>query len=212
MRANTPLHQVILAAVVGFGLLGFLAFGVDSCHNTSGTQEERNANIASGEANAHQTQAQASDALVSDLKAKLEGQKADLGRIASERDALLRKLAAKPKPNANPAGSGVAPTDPMGDDRPALIDHISELTVLIAKDAEVIETQNQVINSQSGVIQVLTASRDEWRQTAEFREKQALAQEAATRAWKKSVTSSRWQGRLEGFAVGVALGYVGGKH
>mgnify|MGYP000990923618 CR=1 FL=1 len=37
------------------------------------------------------------------------------------------------------------------------------------------------------------------------------AQAAATAAWKQAVATSRWRGRVEGFAAGVALGYVGGK-
>ena len=51
----------------------------------------------------------------------------------------------------------------------------------------------------------------EWKAAFESERKARMAQEAATEAWKKAVTTSRWRGRVEGFAAGLALGYVGGK-
>lgn len=195
----------LFAAAVGLALviggLGALA-GLDSCRKHQGTQAEHNAAVASGEANAHQHNAEAQDAALSDLQTKLKAREADLDQLNAERDGLLRKLAAKPKPNADPAGG---PT--VGSDDSAL----EAAEAVIAKDAEVIQAQDLLIKNQSESILVLTKARDEWRATAEARERQALAQEAATRAWKDAVTTSRWRGRVEGFAAGVALGYVGGK-
>lgn len=49
---------------------------------------------------------------------------------------------------------------------------------------------------------------EQWRQAFEAERKATAAQQAATEAWKKAVTTSRWRGRAEGFVAGVALGYV----
>lgn len=207
MRANTPLSHVALAAILGFGVLGGLALTIDSCHKSNGSQSEQTAATENGAANAHQTQAQASDALAQDLKAKLEGAKADVVRLNAERDVILRKLAAKPKPGPDPVGDN-QPSNPVCTEHLGLIE---QLEAVVAKDAEVIDGQSGLIAVQSGLIGTLTTSRDEWKLTAEHREKQALAQEAATREWKKAVTSSRWLGRGEGALVGAAIGLLGGR-
>lgn len=202
----------LFAAVLGLALvIGGLAAlsGLDSCRRAGGGLAEHNAAVAQGEANAHQSQAQAHDSEVADLQAQLVAREADLGRLSRERDALRRKLAAVGQSNSHPANTGSVGAD---DSEPS--GNSGELDLLratVAKDAEVIEAQELLIKNQSESILVVTKARDEWKATAEARERQALAQEAATKAWKDAVTSSRWRGRVEGFAAGVALGYVGGR-
>jgi hypothetical protein len=200
----------ILAAALGLALviggLGALA-GLDSCRKHQGEAGEHNAAVASGAANVHQSQAQAQDPIIADLQAQHEKDAADLGRLNAERDALLRKLASRPKPHVDSVGDNSSPTDPVGADDSAL----EAAEAVIAKDAEVIESQEILIKNQSEQILVITKKSDEWEATAKARERQALAQEAATKAWRDAVTTSRWRGRIEGFAAGVALGYVGGR-
>lgn len=180
--------------------------GVDSCRKRQGSQAEVQAAIHQGEANAHQAQAQTSDAAYEDLKAKVDGQKQDLDRLNTERNALLRRLAAKPLPNPNHADH-----IPGSDALDALEAAIDVRDEIIAKDAEVIQAQAYFIEAQKAEIAVLVVSRDEWKATAEARERQAMAQAEATRAWKQAVTTSRWQGRGEGAVVGALLGLLGGK-
>lgn len=205
----------ILAAALGLALviggLGALA-GLDSCRKHQGEAGEHNASVASGEAITHEHAAQAQNPVIADLQAKLKALEADLGRLNAERGDLLRKLAAKPRPN--PTGNGVSPVDPVGSDDSELLSNSNELELLravVAKDAEVIEAQEILIKNQSEQILVITKKSDEWEATAKARERQALAQEAATKAWRDAATTSRWRGRIEGFAAGVALGYVGGR-
>jgi len=192
------------AAAIGLGLiLAILAglAGYNSCRKTQGSAAEVQANIAKGEANAHQSQAQASDAVVSDLQAKhLETKKA-LDRLTNERVALLKRLDVERQARLDAESAHPATIEPIPDVRDAVI----------AKDAEVIAAQTVVIGQKDAEIVQLTTSRNEWKATAEARERQALAQEAATKAWKQAVTSSRWQGRIEGFAAGAALGFLGGR-
>jgi len=192
------------AAAIGLGLiLAILAglAGYNSCRKTQGSAAEVQANIAKGEANAHQSQAQASDAVVSDLQAKhLETKKA-LDRLTNDRVALLKRLDVERQARLDAESAHPATIEPIPDVRDAVI----------AKDAEVIAAQTVVIGQKDAEIVQLTTSRNEWKATAEARERQALAQEAATKAWKQAVTSSRWQGRIEGFAAGAALGFLGGR-
>ena len=193
--------KLIGGAVIAVILTGLLATQVTSCRKKQATNAQTQADIAKGEADAHQAQAKDSDAKVADLQAKVASHEADLGRLTEERNALLRKLATKPKPNVDPTVPVDPIPDPLGDVRDEII----------AKDAQVIEGQGFVIQSQKIEIIQLTESRDQWKSAAEFREKQALAQEAASKAWAKAVTSSRWRGRVEGFAAGAVIGFLGAK-
>ena len=203
----------ILAAALGLALviggLGALA-GLDSCRKHQGEAGEHNASVASGEAITHEHAAQAQNPVIADLEAKLKALEADLGRLNAERDALLKRLAAKPKPHVDPA----SPAGVVGPDDPEPVSNADELALLretVAKDAEVIEGQQLLIKSQSELILVATKRGDEYRAAFESERKARQAQEAATQAWKSAVTTSKWRGRLEGFAAGVALGFVGGK-
>lgn len=80
---------------------------------------------------------------------------------------------------------------------------------------ELLAAQDELIAKQAGQISTLkVALTDEQARSEQFRlafeseRKATAAQQAATEAWKKAVTTSKWRGRIEGFAAGVALGYV----
>ena len=192
------------AAAIGLGLIlailaGLASYGAHKKKTGQGSQVI--AAEAKGEANAHQAQAQASDKALQDLQAKhLETQEA-LGRLTSERVALLKRLESERQARLDAESAHPAAVEPVPDVRDAVI----------AKDAEVIAAQAVVIGQKDAEIVQLTTSRDEWKATAEARERQALAQESATKAWKQAVTSSKWVGRAQGFAAGVAIGYIGAK-
>lgn len=208
VEAMTPrLSHILIGAGLVLGLWAAAVFGIDAYQKYKGRGNEVAAHIAEGEANAHQSQANASDAKISDLQAKVDSQAKDLGRLNAERDALLKRLAAKPVSHADPVGPNLSPTDALD----ALEAAVAERDEVIAKDAEVITSQAGIIKDQTVVIGQLMISRDEWKATAEARERQAIAQEAATKAWKDAVRSSKWSGRVQGFAAGVALGFLGGK-
>lgn len=192
------LAEILCGAALVLGLLAGTVLGIDSCHKKDGGKAETQATELKGEANAHEKQAREKDTKISDLQAKLDGQQKELGRLADERCALLRKLAIERAKRVNP-GVPVGPVEPVSDLRDEVI----------AKDAEVIAGQDKIIQGQTLFISTLTIARDEWKATAELRERQALAQEAATKAWKDAVTASRWSGRFEGAAAGALLGYLG---
>lgn len=193
------LSHILIAAGLALGLLGALVFGVDASRKHQGSAAEIQSAIHQGEANAHVSQAQA----IPDHAAELATAKADVAGARAEVERLRRLLAAQgreriPDPECSHA------TDPA----PVAPDHRDEL---LAADAVLIE-------AQAGQIAALgLALTDEQRRSEQFRlayeseRKATAAQEAATRAWKQAMTTSKWRGRIEGFAAGAALGYVGGR-
>lgn len=205
----TPsLGKILAGAVAVILVVGLIAWGMDHYHQAKGSKDEAQAQAFKGEANATESQAQAKDKAYADLKAEHEAAKADLDRLSLERSALLRKLAAAKQNSGTPSqpDPGTVPST-----TPALSDDLASRDAVIAKDAELIAAQAKVIEDQKSEIVILTDARDQWKATADLRNRQAMAQEAATEAWKKAVMASRWQGRIEGALAGAALGYLGGK-
>jgi len=185
--------------LMGLGaVLAILAalVGVDSCRKHDATQAETQSAIHQGEANAHVQQAQA----IPDHSAELAQAQAVVAGERAE-NARLRRLVEAERRARVSDHAGAAVPDPAA--VPA--DHRDEL---LAADAVLIAKQDAQIQG----LQV--ALMDERKRSAEFKaafeaeRKATAAQQAATEAWKKAVTTSRWRGRIEGFAAGVALGYV----
>ena len=185
----------IAAALIFGGLIGY-----QSCRKAEAGAAETQVHIADGEANVHTAQAQTSDTLAAELRATNAAQKKQLDLVLAERRELLRKLAAIKPSGDDPSLAGL-PSIPPDDPRDALI----------AKDAEVIQAQADHIVGLNAMVSALTISRDEWKLTAEARERQALAQAVATKAWRQSVTSAELKGGAKGLVLGLMLGFAGGK-
>lgn len=187
---------------VGLGLLlcGVVALvGMDSCRKKTGSQNEIQSAIHQGEANAHVSQAQA----IPEHKAELAQAQADVAGARAEVERLRRLVAAQ---------------RPSGVPHPVVLDPAVQPTVAPDHRDELLAADAVLIADQDEQIKVLkVALSDEQRRSSEFREafdaerKATAAQAAATKAWKEAVTTSKWRGRVEGFAAGVALGYFGGK-
>jgi hypothetical protein len=182
-----------------FGLVVALLLTHQSCVEKRGNDAGQQAQQHIGEANTHANQAQA----IPDHAEELEATKKDVAGARAEVARLRKLLEAKP---------GVPVPDPVGPDSPNIPtpppDHRDE--VIAAQDVLITKLDGQVLTLE-------TALRDEQKRSGEFKaafesERKAFAaQEAATKAWKDAVNASRWQGRIEGFAVGVASGYLAGK-
>ena len=206
---SIPRIAVIGLAVI-IGGLGVMA-GLRSCVEGAGNHAEQQAHAYVGAANVHQEQAGKAEAKVAELEALAARQAADLGRLSAERDALLRELASKPRPGSDPTGDGLLPVGSVGHDCAALAERLDVAEAVIAKDAEVIEAQSQQIATGAEALRVAMTRGDDYKAAFESERKARQAQEAATKAWKSAVTTSKWKGRIEGFAAGVALGFVGGR-
>jgi len=196
MPSRTILYA-LGAAALALLIWWSVAKGMSAYHERLGARQEAISHQHDQEAQSHAQAAQAIPdhaAAIQAAEARVKASEAKAGRLQRERDALLARLAAQP---------------------PAIPDIRDEV---IAKDKEVIQSQAEQIVGQAGQIAVLgLALKDEQHRSNEFQaafqhEQQArLAQEAATNAWKQAVKESRWRGRIEGFAAGAVLGYVGGK-
>lgn len=173
--------------------------GVDSCRKRQGAQAEVQSAIHQGEANAHVQQAQA----VPDHAAELAQAKADVAGARAEVERLRRIVAAQRRQGV-PDQAGPAAPDPG----PVAPDHRD---ALLAADAVLIAKQDAQIQGLTVALTDEQARSEQFRLAFEAERKATAAQQAATEAWKQAVTTSKWRGRVEGFAAGVALCYVGGK-
>lgn len=188
----------LLSAVAALALI-WVALTFAGHHRAQqGQAQEIQSSVHQGEAQAHVQAAES----VPDHSQALASTAADSARAWAEVRRLRQLVDAKPPALPDPA----IPPSTSGDAASDL-----RTQQLLAADRTLIE-------AQAGQIEALgLALADEQRRSAEFKaayeaeRKATAAQAAATEAWKQAVTTSRWRGRIEGFAAGVALGYVGGR-
>ena len=76
---------------------------------------------------------------------------------------------------------------------------------------QIIAAQDQQIAAQKDEIKGLRAALDLKDQARVTAEQRARGLEIALEAQRHASKSQRWLGRIEGVAVGIAIGYVGGK-
>lgn len=195
MRPTIAEAALGLALIVG--VVFSAALGSQSCDRGKVAQATIQAAEANGAASAHQTSAQASDAKVADLEAKIQSQNAKVGRLLAERTALLARLDHADHVPVDP----VPPGESVRDDRDAVI----------AKDAEVIAAQAYFIEGQQTQIAALVISRDAWKATAEERAREAAGLRIALDAQKSVANSGKWVGRFQGVAIGLGVGYIAGR-
>ena len=189
--------RLILAAVAALVLTWGLPAGLSLYHRHQAGTSEAVATQHVQEADHHVGAAQA----IPEHSQALATAQADSDRAWAEVRRLRKLVGASapmvPDPVIPSQAGGDAPADLCAEQR--------------AADRELIEAQARQIEA------LKAAYSDERKRSAEswaaFEHERAarMAQEAATKAWKDAVTTSRWQGRVEGFAVGAALGYVGGR-
>lgn len=103
------------------------------------------------------------------------------------------------------------------DVQPVLPEIASDSDLVIAQ-AQVIEKQDAEIKAQDAEIKglrahvvTITKSSDSWKLSAQESQREALQLRAALAAREGLETSALWKGRIQGFAVGLAGGYVGGR-
>lgn len=193
------LIQAALGGLLIIGVLGGAALGVESCGRGKAQQAQQTSDINTGEANVHADTA----AKVPDHARELQSAQDDVARARAEVARVSRLLEAYQEhavPDQPGPGAPVAPAlDP--DPRDVVI---ASQGVLIEKlDGQVVQLQLALTDEQK--------RSNEFKAAFEAERRRALAQEAATEAWKQAVTASKWRGRFEGFAVGVVAGYLGGR-
>jgi hypothetical protein len=190
-----------------YGLCALLAIlaglsGVDSCRRAQGSAAEVQSAIHQGEATTH---AQTAESLPNHT-AELASAKADSARAWAEvrrlRKAVDAASSVVPDPVVPPQAGGEGAVD-------------LRTQQLLAADRELIEAQDRQIKGLELALADEQARSEQFRLAYEAERKATAAQAVATKAWKDAVTTSRWKGRVEGFAAGfaagVASGFVGGR-
>ena len=197
------LPKILIGAALALGLIGAIAFGVSHFAGKAETKAETQSHVDQGQALAHAEAAKVSDGQVADLQTKLDATQTNLDRLTAERNALLKRLAV-PKPSST--GPVALPSLPaIPSNAPDVRDEV------IAKDAEVIAAQDVRIKGLESIQVQLVVSRDRWKSAYDAESRRAAGLEIALAAQKHVSASGKWLGRIEGFAVGVALGYAGGR-
>ena len=194
---NTRIYAAMVGLALVIGGLGALA-GLDSCRKHQGASQETQSAIHQGEANAHAGQAQA----VPDHSQALASAEADSARAWAEVRRLRRIVGAPLPALPDPAVPAQAGGDGTADLR---------AEQLLAADRELIDAQDRQIQGLKLALADEQKRSAEWQAAFEAERKATAAQSAATEAWKKAVVTSRWRGRVEGFAVGLASGYAAGR-
>ena len=157
------------------------------------TQAEQQANESKGRADAAVESARR--AQVDEAKARAG--MADADAKAARAAALVAQISNRPVsapdvvPSADPG-----PLEPVG-----LIDALTEQ----------VEAQREQIQARDGLILSLEAQRDGWKRAHDDRHRETVALRLALDGQKAAVNGALWRGRLQGFAVGIASGYLAGR-
>lgn len=203
--------------LIGAGALLLAAWGVfavlEHYHQRQGSQAEQVSHQKDQEAQSHAHAAESipdHSATVQATQADADATKAGVARAREQVARAERDLAAHP-------GIPIPVRVASGETQPAPVapDPRDEV---IASQAVLIKAQDVRIKAlETANTEALSAYHDELKRSAQWEaaynnEHAALrAQEVATQAWKEAVKESLWKGRIEGFVVGSALGYAGGK-
>ena len=207
------LRNVLIGAgvllLVGGGVFAFL----EHYHERQGTQAQQVSHQQDQEAQSHAHAAESipdHSATVQATQADADATKAGVARAREQVARAERDLATHP---GLPVSVRVAPGSPQ----PEAMAHDPRDDV-IASQAVLIKVQDVRIKAlEAANTEALNAYHDELKRSAQWEaaynnEHAALrAQEVATQAWKEAVKESLWKGRIEGFVVGSAIGYAGGK-
>lgn len=194
-------------AVIGLGLimlaLASLA-GVDSCKRKQAVVGEATANVAHGEADAHVGTATQADAEVLRIKSEAKTTEANLARARAEVQRLRGLMEAQ-------AGAGVphtgVPVAPLPDPDPGVDLHrqvdLAQGELIQAQDAQI------VVLTQENM--ALTKARDEWKLTAEARNREAAGLRIALDAQKSLNRTGSLKASLGGLTIGLGAGFLAGR-
>ena len=175
----------LLASAWGIGYLQGARSG-----EAKATQSEHQANEAKGRADAAVEAARRAQA----DEAQARAQVADADAKAARAAELVAKLRNRPLP-----APGVVPSADPGPLEPVgLIDALTEQ----------VEAQREQIQARDGLILSLEAQRDGWKLAHDERQREAVALRLALEGQKAAVNGALWRGRVQGFAVGIASGYL----
>ena len=193
---------IVAGVLAVFLLLAFaLGYGIGQRKQMNrATQAEKQADELKGKADALKAQAITQDKALAGAEPRLAEQRAKVDRLTAE----LTRLRA-----SHASAEASAPREAT--DFEPVPGPVVDLAPVVAKQDEIIQAQAEVIKDQDVKISGLILSRDAWRGSAESREAEAIQLRAALTAQQGLNTGALWRGRIQGFAVGIASGYVAGR-
>ena len=173
----TPKLSHILMGFAGCVLLaGLLTWTIEKAREHKGAKQEQAAQESKGEVKAHVGEAES----IPDHSQDLAKAKEDVAGARAEVERLRKLLATKPRlPVSDPAGASQANDAPVQPDH--RVEIIAAQTILVGRlDSQVkgLETALTDEKKRSG----------EYKLALEASQRQAMAQEAATKAWKDAVS------------------------
>jgi len=159
---------------------------------------ESEATEARGARDAAIEQSKAKDAEISHHAQTIAALQAEVSSAKSVAAKLRARAGIKPAVSGDPVHPGGLDGQPDAGALVAALDSvIASQDRLIAEQDAQIKTQGERIKTGDDAL------------AASMRQTRAL--EIALSAQKHATTSSKWIGRLQGFAIGVSVGWVGGK-
>ena len=198
---------VVLAVVLGVWTWSCRARHQEQAASAQAAQHNTAATTAAAQGGVHDQAAAAQAQTIHEAQARAEAANAEVAR--------LRAALARVWPGG--AGTPVSPTVPgLPGDQPG--GAAPDLAPVVAAQDELIQAQaaqHEADQVEIGALQLqvttLTAARDAWRTAAQEREQEATAQRIAHEAALAAAGAERWKGRIEGFLVGAAGGYLTGR-
>ena len=111
----------------------------------------------------------------------------------------------RPAPAADPKPT---PNEP---DTPQPVSSPVDLAPVVARLDELVKAQDHEISGLKAQVMTITKARDSWKLAAQDSGREALQLRASLAAKQGLLKAERWKGRIEGFAVCLAGGYVTGR-
>ena len=165
--------------------------------NDQVSESERNAAIHAAKADALVSIGRQKDVQIASRASDLSKAEKDIQRLRADYARLRQHRESLAQFGTSVPAVGL-PDDASGD------------PCLAAAD-ELINAQGRLIEEQKAQILDLTASRDAWKGAFEEEHQRSVELQLALDAQRHAAKSVKWLGRIQGFAIGVGAGYVGGK-
>ena len=136
-----------------------------------------------------------------------------LGHVVAEREqevARLRQALRKTEGKLDVANREPLPVED-GPRIVALESRVAALTETVDAQKNLIQAQDASLQGVKAQLVTMTAARDAWKRTSEEGGREAVQLRAALAAKEGLEKSALWRGRLQGLAIGIGAGYLGGR-
>jgi len=203
---------IVTAVVTCFGIGAYQGYREHKAEQAQALADQHQgaAQTHAAQAVTHEAEAATHDQQAADLAAKLQAQDEEVARLRAKLARVQAELAAV---NARQDGpTAVIPSLPSLPPAGLPVDVVGDVK------NELIAAQDRQIGTLKVQVLTLTASAGEWHKSSDqwkaaFNESQAanVQLQAVIAAKNGLIASSLLKGRIQGFVVGVASGYLGGK-